>query len=76
MADGTGFPEWDNNNPDESLAQAYEWAVKNARDKIAWYAKRRQPKKLGSQWLRTFSIILAAVGALFPLWTQRPRVAG
>lgn len=67
MADGTGFPEWDNKDPDESLAQAYDWAVKNAQDKIAWYAKRRHPKKLGSQWLRTFSIILAAVGALFPL---------
>jgi conflict system pore-forming effector with SLATT domain len=71
MANGTGedtrFPEWDASNTDQSLARAYQWAVQNAQEKIDWYAKRRRPKKQGSQWLRTFAIILAAIGALCPL---------
>jgi hypothetical protein len=61
------FPEWDTTNPTQSLAQAYQWAVQNAQGQIDWYAKKRQPKKRGSQWLRTLAILLAAIGALCPL---------
>jgi hypothetical protein len=63
----TGFPEWDAGNPAQSLGQAYQWAVQNAQAKIDWYAKKRQPKRRGSQWLRSFAILLAAIGALCPL---------
>jgi hypothetical protein len=63
----TRFPEWDESNPTQSLVQAYQWAVQNAQETIDWYAKKRQPKRRGSQWLRTFAIILAAIGALCPL---------
>jgi hypothetical protein len=63
----TRFPEWDNSNPTRSLAQAYEWAVRNAQEMINWYGKGRLPKRRGSQWLRTFAIILAAIGTLCPL---------
>jgi hypothetical protein len=66
-ARGTKFPEWDTSDPPQSLAQAYQWAVQNAQSQIDWYANRRQPKKHGSQWLRTLAIILAGIGALCPL---------
>jgi hypothetical protein len=63
----TAFPEWDASNSAQSLAQAYQWAVRHAQEKIDWYAKKRQPKRKGSQWIRTFAILLAAIGALCPL---------
>jgi hypothetical protein len=66
-ARGPKFPEWDTSDPSQSLAQAYQWAVQNAQSQIDWYANRRQPKKHGSQWLRTLAIILAGIGALCPL---------
>jgi hypothetical protein len=67
MTNGKEFPKWDKNKPDESLEDAYGWAVESARAQIAWYAQSREPKKRGSQWFRGSSIALAAIGGLFPL---------
>lgn len=67
MPNGKEFPKWDRNKPDESLEEAYGWAVESARAQIAWYVQKRQPKKRGSQWFRGSSIALAAIGGLFPL---------
>jgi SMODS and SLOG-associating 2TM effector domain 2 len=67
MTNGTSFPKWDKNEPNESLEEAYEWAIEHARSQIAWYQESRRPKKLGSQWFRGLAIALAAIGGLFPL---------
>lgn len=61
------FPVWDKQKPEESLANIYDWAVRFANENIAWYERKKKPRRLGSQSLRALSIILAAVGALCPL---------
>jgi hypothetical protein len=67
MANGTEFPSWNAEDPTESLTRVYQWAVENARKQIAWYQEKIKSKRTGSQLLRALSIILAAIGALFPL---------
>ena len=67
MANDNAFPDWDPSEPAGSLTLLYRWAVKTAESRIAWYDQSRKPKRAGSQWLRVFSILFAAVGALCPL---------
>jgi hypothetical protein len=67
MANDTEFPAWKTEDPTGSLTRVYQWAVDKAQEQIAWYDLKKRPKKLGSQWLRALAIILAAIGALFPL---------
>lgn len=61
------FPVWNKQNPDESLTQIYDWAVLRASENIAWYERKKKPRRIWSQGLRALSIIFAAVGALCPL---------
>lgn len=61
------FPVWNKGNPDESLTQIYDWTILNASENIAWYERKKKPRRVWSQGLRALSIILAAVGALCPL---------
>jgi len=61
------FPAWNKDKAEESLDSIYDWAVLVASDNIEWYARKKRPRRLGSLFLRAFSIIFAAVGALCPL---------
>lgn len=61
------FPVWNKQNPDESLTRIYDWAVLRASENIAWYERKKKPRRIWSKGLRGLSIILAAVGALCPL---------
>lgn len=67
MANDNVFPDWDPGDPAGSLTLLYRWTVKTAESRIAWYDRSRKPKRAGSQWLRVFSILFAAIGALCPL---------
>ena len=67
MANDNEFPDWDPSDPTQSLTLLYKWTVKTTETRIAWYDQSRKPKRAGSQWLRVFSILFAAIGALCPL---------
>jgi hypothetical protein len=67
MAIDNGFPDWDPSDTAKSLTLLYKWTVKTTESRIAWYDGSRKPKRAGSQWLRVFSILFAAIGALCPL---------
>lgn len=67
MPNDSDFPDWDPGDPAKSLALLYKWTVKTTESRIAWYDHSRKPKRAGSQWLRVFSILFAAIGALCPL---------
>jgi len=67
MANDNEFPDWDPSDAAKSITLLYKWTVKTAESRIAWYDRSRKPKKAGSQWLRVFSILFAAIGALCPL---------
>jgi hypothetical protein len=67
MSETNSFPDWNKDNPQESLDAVYGRAIANAENDIEWYQSRKKPSRIRSQWLRFFSIVLAAVGALCPL---------
>jgi hypothetical protein len=67
LEDKNKFPVWSKENPDESLNKIYNWAVRIAANNIEWYARKKRPRRLGSLFLRAFSIVFAGIGALCPL---------
>jgi len=52
MSDYIEFPKWNNAKPSESLKQVYEWTVSQAQQQIAWYGRKKGPKRVGSRLFR------------------------
>ena len=65
-ADSNPFPVWNASNPSESIVNLYNWTIKETQGRINWYIRNSVVKKFGSQWIRIFVIVFAAVGALCP----------
>lgn len=61
------FPVWNKEKISDSLDGVYQWAISAADDNVAWYDRKKRPRRLWSLSLRSISIIFAAAGALCPL---------
>lgn len=61
------FPEWNKDDPENSLKKIYDWAVERAENEAQWYFDHRKIRNLFSQLLRTLTIFFAVLGGLCPL---------
>jgi hypothetical protein len=61
------FPTWNPENSGQSLQQIFVVTLKQGEAAIEWYRTNIRPKRLGSRFLRSIAIVLAAIGALLPL---------
>ncbi len=51
-----------------SLSEAYNWCLSTAEERTEWYRKRSRNFRGWSKYLRIFTLILAALGILAPLY--------
>jgi len=61
------FPEFDSKDADVCISQMYKWTVFHAEDQITYYADKAKNNKNLSIVIRGVSVVLAGIGALFPL---------
>jgi hypothetical protein len=66
------FPSlsWQPNQLSEELAKLFAYATGEATRAIAYYAAKREPKKLGARVLRLGAIFATTVAALIPVFSQ------
>jgi hypothetical protein len=73
-------PRWDSTKADQSLAEFYVYAEKQAQSAIDWYVRNKKGKQVFSYSYRYASILLTAAGGLVPLlgaaWLDSADVGG
>lgn len=59
--------DWSTGDLRSHMEQLCSWAERQASGAVAWYYKRKEPKRRGSRGLRLGAILFLSVGALIPL---------